>query len=62
MSAGSEIVPAPKKGDLIDRDDIGDIVKSKTLVSTNKSFYKNLPMVTAVLLLPVLAFLDTLIV
>ena len=43
---GSESIPAPKKEELIDMDDIRDIVKTKTLVSTNKSFYKSLPMVS----------------
>jgi len=42
---GEEDMPEAEKEDLIDRDDIRDIVKTKTLVSTNKSFYKNLPMV-----------------
>ncbi|XP_063691903.1 uncharacterized protein LOC134824108 [Bolinopsis microptera] len=45
---GSESIPAPKKEELIDMDDIRDIVKTKTLVSTNKSFYKSLPMVKTV--------------
>lgn len=42
---GSDNLPAAPKQAIIDRDDIQDIVKAETLTSTNKAFYKNLPMV-----------------
>ena len=43
---GSEKKPEPSKPDLSQLDDIADIAKTGTLVSTNKAFYKSLPMVS----------------